>query len=320
MSGPKSSVVGAVLVVAAAALWGCWSIVFKNAERLSSAPLSAPLESTVVFAVMLVTMVPLALYTRAQQTKASTKASTSTLAPRSAASWALLFALGVTDGLNALCFFQAMQTTTVAVAVLTHYLTPLIVALFAPLVLGERRRASTFVALAIALLGLVLLLRPWTNVDADDVKGATLGALSAVFYAANVFIGKRLFARFNSFEVAGWPKLTSLFVLAVAAVVAGPVDVDGAALAVLVVGGLVCGSLPTVLFYAGLQKIAASQASVLTLVEPLVAVVVGVAVWGEPLHVFLVVGAACVLGGALIIARAGSLGGADGTVDHVEKR
>lgn len=301
MSGPRSNVTGAVLVVAAAALWGCWSIAFKSAERLSSTPLSAPLESTVVFAVMLVTMVPLALYTRAQQLK--TKA-TSTTTTRSPAQWALLFALGITDGLNALCFFQAMQTTTVAVAVLTHYLTPLIVALLAPLLLGEARKRSTYVALAIALLGLVLLLRPWTDVDVDDLRGATLGALSAVFYAANVFLGKRLFSTFNSFEVAGWPKLTSLLVLAVAAVAAGPVDVDGDALAVLVVGGLVCGSLPTVFFYAGLQKIAASQASVLTLVEPLVAVVVGVAVWGEALHVFGVVGAACVLGGAVIIARA----------------
>ncbi len=312
MSGPKSSVVGAVLVVVAAALWGCWSIVFKNAERLSATPLSAPLESTVVFAVMLVTMVPLALYTRAQQQKTSP----TTLAPRSTTSWALLFALGITDGLNALCFFQAMQTTTVAVAVLTHYLTPLIVALFAPLLLGERRRASTYVALAIALSGLVLLLRPWTDVDASDLKGATLGALSAVFYAANVFLGKRLFVRFNSFEVAGWPKLTSLVVLAAAAVVSGALDVDKDALAVLVVGGLVCGSLPTVLFYAGLQKIAASQASVLTLVEPLVAVVVGVTVWGEPLHVFGVAGAACVLAGALIIAKAGSVGGTVGDVEN----
>ena len=69
-------------------------------------------------------------------------------------------------------------------------------------------------------------------------------------------------------------------------------------LLVLIAGGLVCGSLPTVLFYAGLQRIAASQASVLTLCEPLVAVVVGVVVWGEAL------GGGFVLGGAVIIARA----------------
>jgi drug/metabolite transporter (DMT)-like permease len=304
MSGPRRSLAGALLVVAAAAWWGCWSIVFKTAERLSTTTLPAASESAAVFAVMLVTMLPLALKTRRDQLAATTTTAATTLPARTTAQWGLLFLLGVTDGLNALCFFQAMQVTTVAVAVLTHYLTPLIVALLAPLLLGERRRASTFVALAVALTGLVLLLRPWTDVDAGDLEGAGLGALSAVFYAANVFLGKRLFVSFNSFEVAAWPKLTSLLVLGAAAWCAGGVALEADVAAVLAVGGFVCGSLPTVFFYAGLQRIAASQASVLTLVEPLVAVVVGVAVWGERLHGLGVVGAACVLGGAVIIARA----------------
>ena len=42
----------------------------------------------------------------------------------------------------------------------------------------------------------------------------------------------------------------------------------------------------------------------LTLVEPLVAVVVGVVVWQEALHPLGIVGGLCVLGGAVIIARA----------------
>jgi drug/metabolite transporter (DMT)-like permease len=210
----------------------------------------------------------------------------------------------VSDALNALCFFAAMQQTSVAIAVLTHYLTPLFVALLSPVVLGEPAKRSTWGALALALSGLLLLLRPWTAVGAGDVVGAGLGALSAVFYAVNVFVGKRLFDRFDAFEIAAWPKLTSLVVLAVAAVIAGGGVPSAAAIAVLVVGGVVCGALPTVLFYAGLQRIKASQASVLTLMEPLVAVVVGVVVWGEALHPLGVLGGLCVLGGAFVIARA----------------
>lgn len=298
MSGPASGRAGALLVAAAASLWGCWSICFKSAERANSAPLSSAVESAVVFAVMFAAMLPLALRTR----------STSTSTPRPRSAWAWLFLLGITDAINALAFFQAMQTTTVAVAVLSHYLAPLLVALFAPLVLGERARPTTFVALGVALFGLVLLLRPWTDVDAHAVVGAGLGALSAVFYAANVFIGKRLFAAgptggFNSFEVAAWPKLSSLALLVGAAVYGGSFDVDGDALAILVVGGLVCGALPTVLFYAGLQRITASKASVLTLMEPMVAVIVGVVVWREELHLLGVVGGVCVLAGAALIAR-----------------
>jgi drug/metabolite transporter (DMT)-like permease len=302
MSGPASGRSGALLVAAAASLWGCWSICFKSAERANSAPLSSAVESAVVFAVMFAAMLPLALRTRATSSAASSTSTT----PRPTSAWAWLFLLGITDAINALAFFQAMQTTTVAIAVLSHYLAPLLVALFAPLVLGERARPTTFVALGVALFGLVLLLGPWSDVDAHAVVGAGLGALSAVFYAANVFIGKRLFAPgtgFNSFEVAAWPKLSSLALLVGAAVYGGGFDVDGDAFAILVVGGLLCGALPTVLFYAGLQRITASKASVLTLMEPMVAVIVGVVVWREELHLLGVVGGVCVLAGAALIAR-----------------
>ncbi len=293
---------GSALVVAAAALWGCWSLSFKNAERLSPS-LSAATESAVVFVVMLVTMVPLSVVTRA-------RAVTSGAAPkaaRSTSAWATLLLLGLSDAGNALCFFGAMQKTSVAVAVLTHYLTPLLVAALSPWVLREPARRSTWGALLLALSGLVLLLRPWAAAGGDDVTGALLGASSAVFYATNVFLSKRLQDRFDAVEIASWPKVTSTIALVLVAVVtsAGNVLPSTSALFVLVLGGLLCGALPTVLFYAGLRRVQASQASVLTLVEPLVAVVLGVVVWGEALHPLGVVGGACVLLAAAWIARDG---------------
>jgi drug/metabolite transporter (DMT)-like permease len=255
-------------------------------------------ESVGVFAAMLVTMLPMALWSgRRRRTRGP-------LAARSPSSWAWLFALGVSDALNALCFFGAMQRTSVALAVLTHYLTPLLVALLSPWVLREPAKRSTWGALALALAGLVLLLRPWAALGDDDVVGAALGAASAVFYAANVFVGKRLSGIFAPAEVAAWPKASSLAVLVAAAWATDTPLPSSSVIAVLLAGGVVFGALPTVLFYAGLARIAASQASVLTLMEPLVAVVVGVVVWGEALHPLGVVGAVGVLGAAFVIARA----------------
>jgi drug/metabolite transporter (DMT)-like permease len=305
MSGSARGATGAVFLVLAAALWGCWSIVFRSAEALSTTPLPASRETAVVFVTILAVMGPLALISRRRQLVAAAAAGT-VMGPRGARAWSWMLVLGVTDALNALCFFQAMQKTTVAIAVLCHYLTPVLVAVLSPLVLGERRRPSTLVALGVALSGLVLLLRPWLELSHDDVYGAGLASLSAVFYAATVFIGKGLFGSFNPFEVTAWSKLTSVPVLVVAALVmSGGLAVEGMPLLVLVGGGVLCGSLPALLFYAGLQRLQASQASVLTLVEPLVAVMVGVAVWGEPLTLLGVFGGGLVLLGALIIAQAG---------------
>jgi drug/metabolite transporter (DMT)-like permease len=308
MTRPVNDVTGALFLVVAATLWGCWSIVFRSAEALSVAPLPASSETAVVFMTVLVAMGPLAVVARRRQRRQlATGAVGMRLPARSRRDWSLLLALGVTDAVNALCFFQAMQQTTVAIAVLCHYLTPVLVAVWSPLVLGERRRVSTLVALVVALSGLVLLLQPWVGLSAGDVAGAGLASLSAVFYAATVFIGKGLSGRFNPFEVTAWSKLTSVPVLVVAALLMSDgLAVEARPLLALVAGGVVCGALPALLFYAGLQRLQASQASVLTLVEPLVAVMVGVTVWGEPLNALGMLGGALVLLGAVIIARVGA--------------
>jgi drug/metabolite transporter (DMT)-like permease len=291
--------VGSLLVVAAAGLWGCWSIVFRSAEASSTRPLSAATETAVVFVVMFVAMAPIAGWTRRRAVAAgvATRRPPRTLA--------IVGLLGVVDALNALCFFEAMQRTTVAIAVLCHYLTPVLVALLSPLILGEPRRRSTFMALGLSLTGLVLMLQPWGQVGTEDVVGAALAALSAVFYAASLFLGKALFSSYATWELAAWPKVTSIPIL----IAAAALSADGIALEVrpgliLVVGGIVCGALPLWLFYAALSRLPASQVSVLTLVEPLVAVLVGVLVWGEPLALLGVVGGALVVWGAAIIARA----------------
>lgn len=301
---PRRFGLGSFLVLAAAALWGCWSIVFRTAEASSSRPLSAATETAVVFLVMLVALAPFAVWTRR-------RAAQSGLArPRSRRAFAIIGALGVVDALNALCFFAAMQRTTVAIAVLCHYLTPVIVAVLSPMVLGEPRRRSTYSALGLSLSGLILLLQPWGKVSAADVEGAVLASLSAIFYAASLLLGKALFTSFSTWELAAWPKLTSVPILVVAAALsAGGLALDVKPGLTLVVGGLVCGALPLWLFYAGLSQLQASQVSVLTLVEPLVAVLVGVLLWGEPLALMGVVGGALVLVGAVIIARAGARAG-----------
>lgn len=280
---------GSLLIAGAASLWGTWSLCFRSAERLAP-DLTAPTEAFIVFAVMLCALAPFAVQRH--------------ITTRSLRAWLLLLGLGVSDALNCLCFFGAMQRTTVAVAVLTHYFTPVLVALLAPVLLGERWQSRVLLATAMSLSGLVLLLEPWSSA-VGDWTGAGLGALSAVFYAGNVFLGKHLGNRFTPMELASLPKLASLLVLG-AALPNDGLALDAAPLLILVGGGIVCGALPLVMFYRGLALVPASQASVLTLCEPLVAVLVGAVAWNEKPGAPAVLGALLVLGGAAVIAKSAS--------------
>jgi DME family drug/metabolite transporter len=155
------------------------------------------------------------------------------------------------------------------------------------------------------VVGVVVVLSPWTHVSSGDVEGAGLALLSAVFYAASVFIGKHLLERRRSIEVAAYPKFAAVAVTALgAAAFSGGLHVEFDALALLVVGSVVCGAVPLLTFYRGLSLLPASQASVLTLVEPLTAVIVGVVVWHEPLTAGIVVGGLLVAFAVVRVTRA----------------
>jgi len=121
---PRASLaVGYALVAIAASGWGTWPLILRHAEAI--APVDAALESTLVMTILTLVAAPLCLRDRVARRA-------------SAREWAGIAWLGVSDALNVLLFFRAYQATSVAIAVLTHYLAPIFVAVAAPYVLRER--------------------------------------------------------------------------------------------------------------------------------------------------------------------------------------
>lgn len=275
--------VGFGLVAAAAAGWGTWPVILKNA------PMPAALQSAVLMAVLTLASLPIMLRDRVDVRPTRGE-------------WAGVAWLGIGDALNVVLFFAAYQRTTVAIAVLTHYLTPIFVALAAPFVVREKARLRTFGAVAIAFAGLVLLLEPWrVGLGRNDVIGAALGAGSAVFYASNVMVNKRLVKSFSGSEMMFFHGLVATPLLFALVPSHEYALVSKSALVVVVIGALGPGALGGLLFVWGLRRIAASHASVLTLLEPFVAVLLAAAIMGERVGLVSLVGGILILGGALVV-------------------
>ncbi len=279
---------GYAMVAGAASSWGLWPLFLRRAE--SYGPIVPELESAVVL-VFLTVLSGLAMLRDRSTRRADGKA------------WAGVVWLGISDALNVVFFFRAIQTTTVAVAVLSHYLTPVLVALGAPLVLGERVSARTFGAVAMSLLGLVLLLGPWREGGASSslVLGAAYGAASAVFYASNVLTNKRLSRVFSGSELSFYHGLVAVPVV-VALVPRGAWSaVAPPAWTLLALGSIGPGAIAGLVFVWGLRRVPAAHASALTLLEPFVAVMIGIAVFGEALTLAGAVGGILVLAGAALV-------------------
>jgi drug/metabolite transporter (DMT)-like permease len=285
----RDTLLGIAMVVVAACMWGSWPLLLRYADSKGAVPAS------VKTAIVMVT-IALVSFAVVPFDRVKKKA-----APRE---WMGVVWLGVGDALNAMCLFYAYKVASVAVAALTHDTGPLLVAVFAPLLLRERVRAATFAAIGLSLVGLALMLRPWeVSATRAELTGAGYGLLSAVFYASNVIMNKRLTGSFSGSELMAWHGLFALPVLLLVSGLSAWSEVKLAPVVVLAVAAIGPGAIGGLLFAWSVRRIDASLAATVALLEPIVAIILSVVLLGEKLTMLGGVGVGLVLAGAWLVVR-----------------
>lgn len=208
-----------------------------------------------------------------------------------------LVVLGAVQGAHWLLFFEAVKHGSVALAVLTFYAAPLVLAVAAPLVLPERWSPVALGAAAVGAIGIAFLA---LDGDGGPISGwaVAAGLGSAATYAALVVLSKRLLlAATPPLTIAFWDCLVGALVVAPALLLAERVVPDGPAEwgAVLALGVLLTG-VSTLVYATLLRHVSAQAAGVLTFLEPVAGVLLAWALLSES------PGPATLVGGALVLA------------------
>ena len=267
------------LVALAAFLWGLWPI-FLGASGLAGRQ-----SALVVFAVMMLPG-PFVFSRAAWRNRRATLA---------------LVAVGVLDAGNVIFYFSALERGPVVVAVLTHYLAPVMVALTAPWLLGEPLSRRAVWAAPVILAGLALVVGPGQAETA--LITAALGAASAVCYALLVIFSKRAATAWSPLGVTALRAPVSLGVVLVCfGSSALPTRLD-AGLGMMILGALLCGLTAVTIFNVGLRTVPAHLAGVLTYLEPVVVAGVGIAWLNQPLGWLGASGAGLMLAAGVWVAR-----------------
>jgi inner membrane transporter RhtA len=184
---------------------------------------------------------------------------------------------GIALGLMNLLFYMSLRTIPFGVAVAIEFSGPLTVALW------SSRKRIDFVWLALAVLGLGLLLPIHGSAAALDPVGVAYALAAAVFWAAYIVFGKRVDHLHAGQSVA--------LGLAVAAVVVVPVGVweAGAALwdpGILLFGlavAAVSSAVPISLEMVALKRLPKEAFGIMISMEPAVAALLGLVLLGEHL-------------------------------------
>jgi len=177
---------------------------------------------------------------------------------------------------------------------------PLIVALLAlRFDRAERATGTRLAGLLIGLAGVVALMGIDVAGRPDELLGAAAILVAAVGYAAGPMVLKRHLAHLDARATMGASLALAAVLLTPAAALAPPRAVPTAdALAAIVVLGLVCTALAFVVFNRLIAEVGPGRALVITYVNPVVAVALGVTILGERPGVGSVAGLALILAGS----------------------
>lgn len=218
----------------------------------------------------------------------------------------LLLARGLLGAIALNCFFWSVTHLPLAVASVIQYTNPIVAALLAALLLGERLTARTVVAIATAVAGTVLVADPpWlTGASGPPLppRGVAIALVGAVCSAAAYVTIRRIGARERPETVVLWLPLCT--VPAMLPFVDGatwrwPTPVEW----LLLVGVSVATQLAQLAMTRGLQGASAGRATAVGTLQVAFAAVWGVAVFGEWPTWATVAGAALIVGAAWLAAR-----------------
>jgi drug/metabolite transporter (DMT)-like permease len=301
---------GYVLVWSAVALWSLNATVAKVV--LESADLSALRLSQVRSSGAALVLFGAVLLLRPKSLRAS---------PRELA---FLVAFGVAGlAFVQLFYFLAIERLEIGIALVIQYLAPVFVALWARFVARETVRRRLWVAIALSLAGLSLVVQLWRGVTLDGL-GVAACLAAAVCYAAYVLMAERSLRRGRDvYSLLAWGFVFAALFWAVVqpwwsfptGIVSGDASLDGrlagheSPVALLLGYVVLLGTVvPFILLVTALHHIRATRATVLAMLEPVLAAVVAFAWLGEELGGAQIGGALLVLAGVLLAQTARSDG------------
>lgn len=215
----------------------------------------------------------------------------------------LMGALGY--ALEAGLFFVALERVDASLVELLLYAYPAIVTAAALAGGREAPGPRLLGALALATLGVIFVFAGSLASGVDPV-GLALGLGAAAVYAGYILVGERVVSGAHPVLLAALVATGATASFTVAGLVHGgglPAPETGAGWTAVAVIAVVATVIPMVALFAGIERVGAPTASIVSTFEPVVTVVLAGLVLGETLSLVEATGAACVLAAVRLLAR-----------------
>lgn len=197
-------------------------------------------------------------------------------------------------------YFTALMYASSGLVGLLLYIYPVLVTLLGVVLGLEKSDRRTFMLVALATAGMAITLGG--DLEGQPL-GIALGIMAAGIYAVYILIGGRLTKGTD-------PLAATMVVMAIAALgngtlaVAEGIEPPGTMVAWLAIGAIAFATVIAIAaFLIGIKHIGAAQASIVSTLEPVVTLGLGVALLGESVSATQLIGGTLVLIAVILLAR-----------------
>lgn len=212
-----------------------------------------------------------------------------------------LMGMGALFAFTAGSAFFALERIPASTFTVVLYSYPAIVALYS-LLLGEQLSRRGWVALGLTIVGIILTV-PEFGAGFTDMLGVGLTLLNAVIYALYIVVSGRLLRGHTALaEASAWSITgTFVFVTVIVMVVGIGWPADLSQWGNLVAMAVISTVIPIFAFYAGMQKLGAARAAILSTTEPVFTLALAFLLLGERILPVQLLGAALILVSVILL-------------------
>lgn len=207
---------------------------------------------------------------------------------------------GISLGVSWVLLFEAFQYTTVSIATVSHYMAPVFVIIFSPIVLKEKITLKKAIAVILAVIGMIFV-SGVLKTGLVGLRGVYYGLITAVLYAANIFVNKKI-EGINPYERTivqlGFATITIFPYLMFTEGFSNFTPMAFPIFMLLVVG-IVHTGITYALYFGSMANLSAQTVAILSYIDPIVAVLLSTFVLREELSPLSALGVVMVIGSAI---------------------
>ncbi|ARU60853.1 hypothetical protein CBW65_06900 [Tumebacillus avium] len=218
--------------------------------------------------------------------------------------WAALFLCGgVIYALISTLYFASLNYISGSLATLMLYTYPIFVVILSGLIEKEVFPRKVIFSILLAFAGMTLVIG--ASYGAINTVGLLLAISASVGYAIHIVLMNRVVKQLPAFLTTGLVILFTALVQLMIGLTTGSLDFHFDTMAWASILGLTAAStiLALLTFFAGLQLVGSTNASMLSMLEPILTIVLSVIILDESFTLLQMIGTLIVLFGAFVVVR-----------------